>query len=74
MALQPLAITLAYSVAAGSEEIWIALDDVDALIGKQLRALRAGTAYKVPPTGITAHANINLTDKPARFLHITTAR
>jgi len=28
----------------------------------------------VPPTGITAHANINLTDKPARFLHITTAR
>jgi mannose-6-phosphate isomerase-like protein (cupin superfamily) len=74
VALQPMSIARAYSVAAGSEEIWIALDDVNALIGKQLRTLRAGTAYKVPPTGITAHANINLTDKPARFLHITTAR
>jgi mannose-6-phosphate isomerase-like protein (cupin superfamily) len=74
VALQRMSIARPYSVAAGSEEIWIALDDADALIGKQLRTLRAGTAYKVPPTGITAHANINLTDKPARFLHITTAR
>jgi mannose-6-phosphate isomerase-like protein (cupin superfamily) len=74
VSLQPLAIARPASAAAGREEIWIALDEVDALIGKQLRTLRAGTAYKVPPTGITAHANINLTDKPARFLHITTAR
>ncbi|MFZ4380424.1 MAG: cupin domain-containing protein [Sandarakinorhabdus sp.] len=74
VALQRMSIARPYSVAAGSEEIWIALDDADALIGKQLRTLRTGTAYKVPPTGITAHANINLTDKPARFLHITTAR
>lgn len=70
VALKPLAIARPYSVAAGGEEIWIALDDVEALIGKQLRTLKAGTAYKVPPTGITAHANINLGDRPARFLHI----
>lgn len=54
--------------------VWIALDDADLLLGKQLRTLRAGTAYKVPPTGIIARANINLTNKPARFLHISTAR
>ncbi len=70
VALKPLAIARPYSVAAGGEEIWIALDDVEALIGKQLRTLKAGTAYKVPPTGITAHANINLGERPARFLHI----
>ncbi|MEI6486819.1 MAG: cupin domain-containing protein [Sphingomonadales bacterium] len=68
--LKPMAIARPYSVAAGGEEIWIALDDADALIGKQLRHLKAGTAWKAPPTGITAGANINLGSTPARFLHI----
>ncbi|MEN9931517.1 MAG: hypothetical protein RIS17_90 [Pseudomonadota bacterium] len=72
VSLPPMAIARAQSSAPGSEDIWIALDDVDAMIGKQLRTLKAGTAYKVPPTGITARANINLGGKPARFLHITT--
>ena len=58
------------SAATGREEIWIALDDSDMLFGKQLRKVAAGTAYKVPPTGITAHANINLSAKPAKFLTI----
>ncbi len=70
--LPPLAMARAQSSAPGAEDIWIALDDVDAMIGKQLRSLQAGTAYKVPPTGITARANINLGARPARFLHITT--
>jgi mannose-6-phosphate isomerase-like protein (cupin superfamily) len=70
VALKPMAIARPYSIPAGGEEIWIALDDADALIGKQLRRLPAGTAYKVPPTGITAAANINVGDRPARFLHI----
>lgn len=71
VSLKPMAIARPYSVAPGAEEIWIALDDTDALIGKQLRRLKAGTAWKVPPTGITASAAINLSDRPARFLHIT---
>jgi mannose-6-phosphate isomerase-like protein (cupin superfamily) len=55
----------------GGEEIWIATDnDIDMLFGKQLRKLPAGTAYSVPPTGITARANINMTNRPARFLYM----
>jgi mannose-6-phosphate isomerase-like protein (cupin superfamily) len=68
--LGPLAMSRPHSAPAGTEEIWIALDDMDLLLGKQLRQLKAGTAYKVPPTGITAQANINLGSKPVRLLHI----
>jgi mannose-6-phosphate isomerase-like protein (cupin superfamily) len=59
------------SSAAGVEEIWIATDgDVELLLGKELRKLRAGTAYRAPSTGITAHANINASSQEARFLHV----
>lgn len=69
--LKPMSVSRPYSAAEGTEEIWIATDgDVDVLLGKQLRKLPAGTAYRVPPTGITAHANFNLTDKPAEFLYM----
>ncbi len=68
--LGPLQMSRPYSAPAGTEEIWIALDAVDVLLGKQLRQLPAGTAYKVPPTGITPHANINLGSKPVEMLHI----
>jgi mannose-6-phosphate isomerase-like protein (cupin superfamily) len=60
-----------YSDAQGVEEIWIATDgDVDMLFGKELRKLPAGTAYRVPSTGKTAHANINMTANPAQFLYM----
>jgi hypothetical protein len=60
-----------YSAAAGTEEIWIATDnDVDMLFGKQLRKLPVGTAYRIPSTGITAHANINVTGQPAKFIYM----
>ncbi|MEO8682267.1 MAG: cupin domain-containing protein, partial [Vicinamibacterales bacterium] len=59
------------SSGPGVEEIWIAIDgDVDVLLGKELRRLRAGTAYRVPSTGITAHANINSSSQEARFLYL----
>ena len=59
------------SSAPGVEEIWIATDgDVELLLGKELRKLRAGTAYRVPSTGITAHANINASSQEARFLYV----
>ena len=59
------------SSAPGVEEIWIATDgDVELLLGKELRKLRAGTAYRVPSTGITAHANINASGQEARFLYL----
>ncbi len=69
--LQSMAMSRPYSAAAGVEEIWIATEgDIDMLFGKGLRKLPAGTAYRVPSTGITAHANINISGKPARFLYM----
>lgn len=59
------------STAAGVEEIWISTDgDVDMLFGKRLRKLPAGTAYRVPPTGITARTHINVSGEPASFLRL----
>jgi mannose-6-phosphate isomerase-like protein (cupin superfamily) len=59
-----------YSDSQGVEEIWIATDgDSDMLFGKALRKLPAGTAYRVPSTGITAHANINTSGKPVQYLY-----
>jgi mannose-6-phosphate isomerase-like protein (cupin superfamily) len=60
-----------YSADANTEEVWIATDgDVDMLFGKELRKVPAGTAYRVPPTGITAHANINISGQPAGFIYM----
>jgi mannose-6-phosphate isomerase-like protein (cupin superfamily) len=60
-----------YSDGQGVEEVWIATDgDVDLLLGKELRKLPAGTAYRVPSTGVTAHANINVSGKPAKFIYM----
>jgi mannose-6-phosphate isomerase-like protein (cupin superfamily)/uncharacterized cupin superfamily protein len=59
------------SSGPGVEEIWIATDgDVELLLGKELRKLRVGTAYRVPSTGITAHSNINASGQEARFLYL----
>jgi mannose-6-phosphate isomerase-like protein (cupin superfamily) len=69
--LKSMAMSRPYSDAEGVEEIWIATDgDVDMLFGKQLRHLPAGTAYRVPSTGLLAHANINVTGKPAHFIYM----
>jgi mannose-6-phosphate isomerase-like protein (cupin superfamily) len=60
-----------YSDGQGAEEIWIATEgDIDMLFGRELRKLPAGTAYRVPSTGITAHANINASDKMAKFIYM----
>lgn len=70
--LGPMAMSRPYSVASGGEEIWIATDgEVDLLIGKELRRLPAGTAFLVPPTGITAAARVNSGAKAASFLYLT---
>jgi len=69
--LKPMAMSQPYSDKKDVEEIWIATDgDVDMLFGKQLRHLPAGTAYRVPSTGLLAHANINATGKPAHFIYM----
>ena len=69
--MKAMTMSRPYSSGPGVEEIWIATDgDVDVLLGKELRRLRAGTAYRVPSTGITAHANVNSSSQEARFLYL----
>lgn len=69
--MKSMTMSRPYSDRSGIEEIWIATDgDTDVLLGKELRKLPAGTALRVPSTGITAHANINVSDKPAKFIYM----
>jgi mannose-6-phosphate isomerase-like protein (cupin superfamily) len=58
-----------YSADKNVEEIWIATEgDIDILLGKELRKIPVGTAFRVPSTGITAHTQINASGKPAKFI------
>ena len=69
LAIGPIAAT--YSDDQGVEDIWIATEgDIDMLLGKELRKLPVGTAYRVPSTGITAHSNINVSGKTAKFIYM----
>ncbi len=55
----------------GIEECWIMVKgDTMLLLGKQLRDCRAGTIYKIPANGLTAHTNINTGDKPVQMIHM----
>jgi mannose-6-phosphate isomerase-like protein (cupin superfamily) len=66
----PMAMSHPYSVAVGGEEIWIATEnDIDMLLGKQMRKLPAGTAFRVPSTGKTANAKLNFTSKPSEAIY-----
>jgi uncharacterized cupin superfamily protein len=67
------AMTMAqpHSHEKGVEEIWIAMDgDLDLLLGKNLRRLPEGTAYRIPSTGKTAHSNINASDGMVKLIHM----
>jgi len=60
-----------HSHGEGVEECWIMVKGETMLfLGKQLRKCPAGTIYKIPPTGLTAHTNINLGDKPVQMIHM----
>lgn len=67
------AMTMAqpHSHEKGVEEIWIAMDgDLDLLLGKNLRRLPEGTAYRIPSTGKCAHSNINASDGMVKLIHM----
>jgi mannose-6-phosphate isomerase-like protein (cupin superfamily) len=64
-------IPQAHSHAADIEEVWIQVEgETTLLLGKQIRPCPAGTVYKIPPTGITAHTNINFSDQPVEMIHM----
>jgi mannose-6-phosphate isomerase-like protein (cupin superfamily) len=69
--MDPMTMARPYSAGQGIEEIWITTDsDTNMLFGKQLRSLPIGTAYRIPSTGITAHSNINTSNKKIHFLYM----
>jgi len=69
--LDAMTIAQPHSHEAGVEEIWIATEgDIELLFGKQLRKLPVGSAYRIPSTGKTAHANINATDSMIKLIHM----
>ena len=60
-----------HSHGAGTEECWIMVKgETMLLLGKQLRRSPAGTVYRIPTTGLTAHTNINLGDEPVQMIHM----
>jgi mannose-6-phosphate isomerase-like protein (cupin superfamily) len=64
-------IPQAHSHGEGTEEVWIQVEgETTLLLGKQIRSCPAGTIYKIPPTGITAHTNINFSDQPVQMIHM----
>ena len=64
----PMTMGQPHSHGEGVEEIWFALKgDIVILLGKQIRNLPPGTAYKIPPNGLTPHATINTTDEPLKL-------
>lgn len=64
----PNTIGQPHSHGTGVEEIWFAIDgDVNVLLGKDLRTVTPGGAYKIPADGETPHSNINVTDKPVKM-------
>ena len=54
----------------GQEEVWAAVDGSSLMfIGTQVRVQNPGMAYMLRPDGITIHSNINISDKPVKFLY-----
>ncbi len=58
-----------HSHGEGIEECWAVVDgDLLEMLGKQVRWLVPGQAFKVPPDGETPHSHINPGDKKVRIL------
>ncbi|MFC1538071.1 cupin domain-containing protein [Candidatus Latescibacterota bacterium] len=61
----PMTMGQPHSHTVGTEEIWFGVKgDITLFLGKQLRKLPVGSAYKIPPNGKTPHSNINVSDEP----------
>ena len=51
-----------------AEEIWFVVEgEVILHLGKELRRLSPGSAYKIPPNGKTPHSNINVSDEQIKL-------
>ena len=68
--LSPNTFAQPHSHIEGCEEVWCTIEgDVKFLLGKQIRNLPPGTAYLIPPNGITPHANFNVSDDMIKIFY-----
>lgn len=59
------------SMGLGTDVLWVALEgDIYSLVGKKLRRLEPGSAYKNPSDGRVYHTNINVTEMPIKLLWV----
>ena len=64
----PMTLGQPHSHGEGQEEIWFVVQgDVILHLGKELRRLSPGMAYKIPPDGKTPHSNINVSDEQIKL-------
>lgn len=68
--INPLTLGEPHPHRPGQEEVWAAIDaDSLMLMGSELRIQSPGMAYMLPPDANTIHSNINMSDKPVKFLY-----
>jgi len=67
--LDPMTMGNPHSHVEKEEEIWFVLEgEVIVLLGKELRRLKPGMAFKVPPNGTTPHSSINVSDEQIKLV------
>ena len=67
--INEMTIAQPHSHDMSSEEVWLCTENkILEILGKEIRWVTPGMAFRVPPTGYTPHGHINPTDKPTRFL------
>jgi len=66
--INAMTIAQPHSHDMSSEEVWLCTENkILEILGKEIRWVTPGMAFRVPPTGYTPHGHINPTDKPTRF-------
>lgn len=61
--------TLPHPHSHSNEEVWLMVKGETLLsLGKNLRTMTPGEAVRIPPTGVTAHSSINLSDEPVQMI------
>ena len=66
----PMTFFHPHSHVEGTEEVWTTVhDDINFLLGKQIRRQPSGTAYLIPTDGKTPHANFNISDKVVKMFY-----
>jgi len=67
--IDPMTIAQPHSHDMSNEEVWLCTEGSPIeILGREIRRLEPGMAFRVPPTGYTPHGHINPTEAPARFM------